>query len=168
MVRLLRASRFLIVLAVIDSLILAAAVTVASMIETFVDLARLFPLVFSDGAAKKIAVVGIEIVDLLLIATVLYIIATGLYELFIGDIPGLPSWITITSLDDLKNKLISVVVAVLSVTFLIQVVNWNGQTNLFFFGAAIGVVVLALTAFRFVEAWSYTKKQKPSDNGDGT
>jgi uncharacterized membrane protein YqhA len=81
------------------------------------------------------------------LATVLYIIALGLYALFVDDRLPLPAWLEIHDLDDLKEKLISVVIVVLGVLFLEQVVAWDGGRDLLGFGAAIALVVAALTYF---------------------
>jgi uncharacterized membrane protein YqhA len=78
---------------------------------------------------------------------VLYVIAIGLYELFIDDRIPLPAWLVITDIDDLKHKLISVVIAVLGVVFLGQVMSWDGERNLQSLGIAIGAVIGALTYF---------------------
>ncbi len=53
----------------------------------------------------------------------------------------------IHSLDDLKSKLLGVVVTVLGVLFLGQVVSWNGQTNLQPYGFAIAAVIAAITFY---------------------
>lgn len=148
--RVLSLARYVIVLGVIASLLLSIAVIVTSVVRAGLSIAEALPRLADAKTAKQLAVAGIEVADLLLIATVLYIIATGLYELFIGDV-DLPAWITVTSLTDLKTKLISVIVAVMGVTFLSQVVNWNGATDLLPFGSAIALVVLALTAFGLME-----------------
>jgi uncharacterized membrane protein YqhA len=49
--------------------------------------------------------------------TVFYIIALGLYELFVDDRVELPQWLIIRNIDDLKNKLAGVVVVVMAVLF---------------------------------------------------
>lgn len=146
MAKLLSWSRYTIVFGVIASVVLSVAVIIASVVRTALGVWEAATKITDPKTAKQLAVVGIEIADLLLIATVLYIIAVGLYELFIDDV-DLPDWITVSSLNDLKNKLLNIVVAVLAVTFLIEVVNWDGTTNLLPLGAAIAAVVLAVTAF---------------------
>jgi uncharacterized membrane protein YqhA len=106
---------------------------------------------FSEAkTAKAFAIASIDLADLFLIATALYIVGIGLYELFIGG-PVLPGWLKITSLDDLKDKLISVSIVVIAIAFVSQIVNWDGQSNLLPYGAAIALVVFALTAFRLVQ-----------------
>jgi uncharacterized membrane protein YqhA len=47
----------------------------------------------------------------------------------------------------LKNKLTAVVIVVMGVLFLGQVVTWDGERNLLNFGAAIALVIAALTYF---------------------
>ncbi len=49
--------------------------------------------------------------------TVLLVIGYGLYELFIDTEIELPDWLQVRDLDDLKSKLIGVVVAIIAVVF---------------------------------------------------
>jgi uncharacterized membrane protein YqhA len=78
---------------------------------------------------------------------VLYVVALGLFALFIDDRAPLPPWLEIHTIDDLKDKLIRVVIMVLSVVFVGQVVTWDGQRNLLPYGAGIALVIAALTYF---------------------
>ena len=63
-------------------------------------------------SSKILALGFIESIDLFLLDTVFFIISLGLYELFIGDTLEWPHWLVIHTLDDLKNKLIGVIVVV--------------------------------------------------------
>jgi uncharacterized membrane protein YqhA len=101
----------------------------------------------SSKSSKKLVVAMIEVIDLFLLGTVFYITALGLYELFISDDIEVPEWLEIHTIDDLKGKLISVVVVVLGVLFLGQAVTWDGQTDLLPFGSSIGIVIASLTYF---------------------
>jgi len=83
-----------------------------------------------------------------------------LYELFIDDTLPLPSWLEIHNLDDLKSKLIGVVVVVLGVLFLGQVIAWDGQRDLLGYGTAIALIVAALTYFLSQQP----KKAKPASD----
>jgi uncharacterized membrane protein YqhA len=58
-----------------------------------------------------------------------------------------PEWLEIHDLDDLKHRLVSVIIVILGVQFLAQVLSWNGNGNLLPYGAAIAVVILALGLF---------------------
>lgn len=145
---LLSASRFMIILAVIGAMIAAITVLVYGFAETI----QLVVTTIEKGevsrkGAKALSIEFIEIVDLYLLGTVFLIISVGLYELFIDSNVNLPGWLEIKTLDDLKNKLIGVVVVVLAVLFLGQVVVWDGTRDLFGYGVAIALVIAALTYF---------------------
>lgn len=144
----LNGSRYLVVVAVLGSLVAAVALFVYGAVETFsvvVDTAARAEV--SSKGAKVLALAFIEIVDLFLLGTVFLIIALGLYELFVDEGLKLPKWLVIRTLDDLKNKLAGVVVVVMAVLFLGQVVTWDGQRELVGFGVAIAAVIAALTWF---------------------
>jgi uncharacterized membrane protein YqhA len=104
---------------------------------------------FNMLTARVLASNLINIVDLLLLGTVLYIAAIGLYKLFIDEEVVTPSWMTLNDLDDIKTRIVTVVVVLLSVEFLAAVVEFTGE-NILEFGAAIGIVLLALAAFLYV------------------
>ena len=140
-------SRYLIVVAVAGIFIAAIALLVYGALQTSALIVGLFGSPVGGKGAKALLLAAIELVDLFLLATVLYVIAVGLYELFIDDTLPLPSWLEIHNLDDLKNKLIGVVVVVLGVLFLGQVIAWDGQRDLLGYGAAVALVVSALTYF---------------------
>jgi uncharacterized membrane protein YqhA len=144
----LSASRYLIIIAVIGALLAATSLLVYGFLEviklvwTLIETGEI-----SRKGAKAMAVEFIEIIDLFLMGTVFYIIALGLYELFIDNRIKLPEWLEIRNLDDLKNKLISVVIVVLAVLFLGQAITWDGQRDLMGFGIGIAAVIAALTWF---------------------
>ena len=144
----LSASRYLIIIAVIGALLAATSLLVYGFLEAI----KLVWTLIESGevsrkGAKAMAVEFIEIIDLFLMGTVFYIIALGLYELFIDNRIKLPEWLEIRNLDDLKNKLISVVIVVLAVLFLGQAITWDGQRDLMGFGIGIAAVIAALTWF---------------------
>ena len=162
MARILALSRYLVIIPVIASLFGALILMLYGAVATVVDATYVFEQMANgnDKGLKTAAVQFIELVDVFLLATVLYIIGVGLYELFIGEL-DMPDWLVITSLDDLKVKLISVVVTVLSVLFLGLVVSWDGEKNLLIPGAAIALVIGALTLFLAQQG-----KKKAKDEGD--
>ncbi|MFZ2096357.1 MAG: YqhA family protein [Anaerolineales bacterium] len=145
--RIISSSRYIILIAVVCAFIAAVILLVYAGIAT-VQLAIRSATSAIDGKSVKILAVSfIEIIDVLLLGTVSYITAMGLYELFIDEHLPTPAWLHITQIDDLKAKLIGVVVVILVVVFLGQVVNWDGQRNLLFLGAAIAMVIGAATLF---------------------
>ena len=91
--------------------------------------------------------------DLFLIGATLMISAFGFYDLFIGTIgasdPGarLPGWLRMHDLDDLKARVISMIVLVAAVSFVDDVVESRGGLDTLYLGVGVGVVIAALTAF---------------------
>jgi uncharacterized membrane protein YqhA len=143
----LASSRFFIAIAVLGSFIASVALIVYGGIVVIDVTWHAFSGEFSPEGAKDLAVEFIEMIDLFLLGTVLYIVALGLYELFIDAELPMPNWLLIQDLDDLKDKLIGVVIVLLGVTFLGKVVTWDGTRDILYFGVAIGIVILALGGF---------------------
>lgn len=146
--RTLAASRFIILIAVAGSFLASISLLIYGGLEAI----QVVSTTIADGevsrkGAKTLALEFIEIVDLFLLGTVFFIVSLGLYELFIEPDIGLPEWLEIRTLDDLKNKLVKVVIVVLGVLFLGHVVSWDGQTDLLPLGGSIALVVAALTWF---------------------
>jgi uncharacterized membrane protein YqhA len=144
----LRHTRYLFYLAVGSTLLAAALVMLYGTAQTVafvVELVRHGSLSSRWGAELRLTV--IEVVDLFLIGTVLFVIAVGLYQLFFTSMMPLPRWLLVHDVGDLERKLIGLVVTVLSVVFLGQIVTWDGQRELLGFGVAIGAVVAGLTFF---------------------
>lgn len=137
--------RLIIVVAVVGSLISALLCMVAGGVAS-VSLAHqlITERSVSSEANKLLAVHLIELIDLFLLGTVFYIIATGLYSLFINERIKMVSWLEIHSFDALKSKLIGVVVVLLAVTFLGNVVLWKGGIDIIYLGGAVGLVLGAL------------------------
>jgi uncharacterized membrane protein YqhA len=131
----------------LGSFIAATAVMLYGAVEIVLLIGENLSHGVSSKGAKTLALGFIEVVDLFLLGTVLYIIALGLYELFVDDKLPLPAWLSIHNLDDLKNKLTGVVILVMGVLFLGQVVSWDGERDLLPYGAAIALVIAALTYF---------------------
>lgn len=104
-------------------------------------------IVAGDMDMKLATVEFIEIADVYLLAIVLYIISLGLFELFVDDRLPLPSWLEIRHLDDLKEKLVSVVIVVLGVSFLGKVIEGTDYLQLLYLGAGVAAVIGALTYF---------------------
>jgi uncharacterized membrane protein YqhA len=146
--RLIGVARFLIIIAVVSTLVAAIALLLFGAIDTVLAIQEFVATAdFSSKTGKELLVKFIEIVDIFLLATVLYIIALGLYELFVDDSLPVPNWLEINNLDDLKDKLVGVVIVVIAVSFLGQFVSWNGQTNLLIPGGAAAVMIASLTYF---------------------
>ncbi|KAF3886386.1 MULTISPECIES: YqhA family protein [Nostocales] len=119
-----------------------------------------------SGKEAKIMIISfIEIIDVFLLATVFYIAALGLYELFIDNRVKVPTWLEIRSIDDLKNKLASVVVVILGVVFLGQAVRWESGREILPFGLSVALVIATLTYFLGEKTKSEQMKKLLSSKG---
>jgi uncharacterized membrane protein YqhA len=116
----------------------------------------------SSSVSKELLVRSIELADMFLLGTVLFVIAIGLYELFVDSSMELPSWLEIRNLDDLKDSLIGVVIVVLGVIFLGQVITWDGTRDLLGFGVAVALVIGALSFFLRGKGSKGTKEARSS------
>ena len=140
--------RFFIIIAVLCSFLASIVILVYGGFLTFHSITQIITQgEISSKMGKKLVVSMIEVIDLFLLGTVFYITSLGLYELFIDEHIEVPKWLEIRTIDDLKARLISVVVVVLGVVFLGQAVSWDGETNLLPFGVSVGLVITSLTFF---------------------
>jgi hypothetical protein len=76
--------------------------------------------------------------------------ALSLYELFIDTDVKVASRLQIYTCDDLKINLVSVVIAVMAVTFLGQIMSRDGETQLLGIGVAVALVIAALNLFLWI------------------
>ena len=151
--RLVELSRYVVIIPVIGSFIGSLVLLVIGSIEVGkASWSALRP----DTDTKYVVVQVLQGVDTFLLATVLLVIGYGLYELFVDDLVQLPLWLEIRTLDDLKTKLIGVVVAVLGVVFLGTVVDARSSDDVLRSGVGIGAVLVSLAVFQ----WA-TKSPKP-------
>jgi uncharacterized membrane protein YqhA len=119
-------SRYIVLLAIFATALAALAALLYGAIATVRITIDLFATanVFMGSVdsilygVKHASVAFIELIDLILLGTVLYIVAIGLYQLFIDADLKLPAWLQTNDLDDLKHKLLGVVIILLGVTFL--------------------------------------------------
>lgn len=158
--RLVELSRFVVALPAIGSIVGAIVLMIIGIIEIGRAIVKLF-----DTAVplKETVVTILTAVDTLLLATVLLVIGYGLYELFVDSSVRLPAWLEIRSLDDLKAKLIGVVVAVIAVVFLGYLVDAKDANDVMLIGIGAGAVVVGLAAFTFA-----AKKDGPKSQRDFT
>lgn len=98
----------------------------------------------SSTRAKLLAVEMIEMIDVFLLGTVLYIVSLGLHSLFIEPNLKMPEWLRVETIDDLKARIVGVVIVLLAVTFLADAVTWDSGRDIIYFGVAIAIVILAL------------------------
>jgi len=144
--RLIELSRFVVAVPAIGSILGAFILMV---IGTWEIIRSFLALVDPDVDLKESVVAILTAIDTLLLATVLLVIGYGLYELFVDATVRLPPWLEIKSLDDLKAKLIGVVVAIIAVVFLGVLVDSTDANDVMLIGIGAGAVVVGLAAFTY-------------------
>ena len=105
--------------------------------------------VFNNSYLKVTIVDVLTAVDAILLGTVLLVIGYGLYELFVDDLIEGPSWLQVKDLDDLKSKLIGVVVAIISVVFVGVFVDANRADEVLAYGLGAGALVAGIALFAY-------------------
>ncbi len=133
---------------IIGALLLMAQGSLA-MVKAVID-------TISNGYGLKETIVEVlTAVDAILLGTVLLVIGYGLYELFIDADLEVPQWLRVYDLDDLKSKLIGVVVAIIAVVFVGVFVDSNRASDVISYGVGAGALVVGLAIFAFA-----TRKEK--------
>jgi uncharacterized membrane protein YqhA len=103
--------------------------------------------VLYDAYLKDTIVDVLTAIDAILLGTVLLVIGYGLYELFVDTRLEVPTWLQVADLDDLKSKLIGVVVAIIAVVFVGVFVDTNRATDVVSYGLGAGALVAGLALF---------------------
>jgi uncharacterized membrane protein YqhA len=144
-------SSWLFSLAVIGTGIISAMLFIYGFLLSIYGVIRLIAGFTLDlYVVKEYLGISIQIIDIFLIATVFYLISMGLYELFIAKAP-LPGWVEIRNLDDLKTKLLGLTVIALAVIFLGYALTLSAGTGILELGAAIGIMIAAISAYLWVK-----------------
>jgi len=145
---LFRYSRYMIYLAVASLMLAALAVFLFGLISTVTTIFEVYARgEFNAEGARTLSVDLIEMIDLFLLGTILFITAVGLQELFVD--PGLsdvlPEWMSVSSLDQLKFNLLAVIVVMLTVLFLGVAASFEltENVNILDYGLAVAAVIAA-------------------------
>ena len=155
-------TRYIVVLAVFFSVLAAISLFILGSYEIYHSILHLNPLTNMGEVYKGEEITGhslmllelITAIDLYLIGVVLLIFGFGIYELFISkiDIARADKGITILeieNLDELKNKIIKVIIMVLIVSFFERILkisqSYNDPIEMLYF--AISVFALSLGVY---------------------
>ena len=163
--RALTASRLLALVPVVFLLLDAAASFVYGT-DIFV---RTATDVFSEPA-KIGGRLGIFLIvmDTFLVGATLMIAAFGFYELFVirdertSNKFWLPTWLRSHDLDDLKARVVSMLILVAAITFVDRLVESRNEQAVLFLGSGISIIIAGLTAFLFFGK----RKPPPARLGD--
>ncbi len=145
-------SRFLVIIAVIASLIASFFLFLIGVYEIFYPVIKFIETGRIAVIQKKMLASVIASLDLFLIATFLIIFSLGLYELFISKIEPAEKdekssrILVVRNLEDLKTKLGKIIVMVLIVYFFKQSIRFefSNSHDFLFFGAGLVGIAIAL------------------------
>ncbi len=149
-------TRYAVIVPAIASIIGALLLMAQGSIEMIIVV---YESVAAHAYLKDTIVAVLTAVDAILLGTVLLVIGYGLYELFVDPELTVPDWLRVRDLDDLKSKLIGVVVAIIAVVFVGVFVDSNRADEVLAYGLGAGALVAGLAVFALATRKSY----KPSD-----
>jgi uncharacterized membrane protein YqhA len=165
----LSASRLLILLPVVMLLLIAAGTFVYGSVIFFASI---------TGYIHDPARVGgklshfLIVEDLFLVGVTLMISAFGFYGLFVirGERRDsqywLPKWLQMRDLDDLKARVVSMLILVAAMTFVDVVVEFHGGLDVFYLGVGVSLVIVALTAFLRFGRQAHARPVSPAPSPD--
>lgn len=138
--------RYIFVLPIIATLVAALALLVIGFVETFRVLIEV--IAHPDGhALETLRLHFVEVIDVFLLATILYVISGGFWQLFLGRTSSFAPWMKVDSVHDLEVMLLGVIVTLLGVTGLAAVMSWDGQADLLPLGVTVGLIIAAVAYF---------------------
>ncbi|MFO1039606.1 MAG: YqhA family protein [Geminicoccaceae bacterium] len=141
------ASRLVMLIGIGSLLAAATTLLVFGGFATYNQIAELWPPGSRETTSREVFLASIKLIDLVLLATVLEVIAISLYSLFIDDNIAVPRWLRSEDVDSLKSKLAGIIAVMLGVLFLEQVITGAPPGELLLMGLGLGAVILALSYF---------------------
>jgi uncharacterized protein (TIGR00645 family) len=137
---------------VVPVTVLVLAATGAFVYGTYVFLSSVRAVVEEPLPVGHRIGLFLAVVDLFLVGATLLIVAFGLYELFVsrvdpGGAPRLPGWLEIRDLNDLKARVVSMVVLVASVSFVETAAAAADGRLVLELGGGVAVVIVALAVY---------------------
>jgi len=106
------------------------------------------------------------VMDTFLVGVTLMILSFGFYELFVitrepeSQKYWLPAWLKMHDIEDLKARVVSMLILVAAITFVDRLVESRNANEILFLGGGIALVILGLTAF----LW-FTKRSEGGGRG---
>jgi uncharacterized membrane protein YqhA len=95
--------------------------------------------------------VFLVVMDTFLVGATLMVAAFGFYELFVVRTPRhryrLPRWLRMNDLEDLKARVVSMLILVAAITFVDRTVESQDEQEVLFLGIGISIIIVALTFF---------------------
>ncbi len=157
-------SRFVVIVAVIAVMLVAISFFLLGALQAVIAVWNAWSGVpQGDFGGNDLTVEFLEIVSVMLKAVVFYIIGVGLYSLFIAPL-NLTISLGVETLNDLEDKVISVVIVIMAITFLEHFITWQSPLETLQFGAALALVVSSLV---FFQLYSHRAKEDQQRHHQG-
>lgn len=160
-------SRLIVELGVLSSFAFSLALFVAAIVQAYVSIAEAFGHLGAPGSTKHLLIAAVEQTDTLLVAMALLLISLGMQSLFIGDVKNVPEWLHIRTFEDLKQKLLGVVVTAIAVDFFSVALEWKGGSDVLIYGAAVAAVILSIGAYSVILSRQSFKYTEGNGHGSG-
>lgn len=156
-------TRFVVLIAVIAVLLVAFSLFLQGTLLALYTIYDTWHEMLTEGVASQsgtLAVEFLEVVGTMLKAVVFYLIGVGLYSLFIKPL-NLTSALGVESLSDLEQKVVSVIIVILGVTFLEHFIRWQEPLETLYFAASLALAGGALVFFQRVHQGQGSDLQQP-------
>jgi uncharacterized membrane protein YqhA len=141
--RLVGKSRFLMIVGILGLIAGAVEACFWSAVNAY---HVLFALLRHEPYAAGVAGL-VHMLDSFLVAAVLLLVAVGTYGLFIQPLEDTPDTLVVRDISALKARFASMLILLMTVTFVEHVLSWNDPWNTLVFGAAISLVSLTLVGY---------------------
>ncbi len=140
-------TRFVVLIAVAAVLLVAISLFALGAVQAVSTVWQAWAATVQGARAPHLSVEFLGVVSVMLEAVVFFLIGVGLYSLFIAPL-NLAVALGVETIHDLEERVISVVVAVLAVTFLQHFIRWEEPAQTLQFGAALALTVASLVLFQ--------------------
>ncbi|WP_412027402.1 YqhA family protein [Deinococcus yunweiensis] len=159
-------TRLIVELGVLSSFAFSLALFVAAIAQAYVTIRSALAHLGEAHTTKTLIIAAVEQADTLLVGMALLIISFGLQALFVGRLQNVPAWLHISSFDDLKQKLIGIVIVALSVNFFSVALEWTSGSDILVYGAAIAAVILAVGSYSVILSRQGSARDMAHDRPD--
>ncbi|QSZ66482.1 YqhA family protein [Methanofollis aquaemaris] len=146
-------SRFIVLLAVVFGILSAVVLFISGSIEVVTTLTHSISIADASVMHEEILIGIVGAIDFYLIGVVLLIFSFGIYELFISKIDiarkegDYNNILEIYTLDDLKSKIIKVIIMVLIVSFFQRVLTMEFNTSQDMLFMALSILAISLGVY---------------------
>lgn len=165
--RIFSSGRFFIGVAVLTTFISFVCLSVFAFISVIKAVShQVLHGTISAATTDEVGIDLLKMLDVLLLATVFYIISIGLYMLFIDADIRVPAWLRARDLDDLKQRVVGVLIVLLGMTFLETIAGPHDREDGLYTGIAIAVVMIPLVAMFAANLWAAGKEAERAEHDD--